>query len=42
MRHFDGIVIGIGPAGQKAALQAAKLGKKVAIIEKSSVLGGAQ
>jgi NAD(P) transhydrogenase len=41
MRHFDVIVIGTGPAGQKAAIQAAKLGKKVAIIEKNNVLGGA-
>lgn len=42
MRHFDCIVIGTGPAGQKAAIQAAKLGRSVAIIEKSPVLGGAQ
>ncbi len=41
MRHFDCIVIGTGPAGQKAAIQAAKLGKSVAIIEKKPVLGGA-
>ncbi len=41
MRHFDCVVIGTGPAGQKAAIQAAKLGKRVAIIEKSNVLGGA-
>jgi NAD(P) transhydrogenase len=41
MRHFDVVVIGTGPAGQKAAIQAAKLGKKVAIIEKNNVLGGA-
>jgi NAD(P) transhydrogenase len=41
MRHFDLVVIGTGPAGQKAAIQAAKLGKKVAIIEKNNVLGGA-
>jgi NAD(P) transhydrogenase len=41
MRHFDLAVIGSGPAGQKAAIQAAKLGKKVALIEKSNVLGGA-
>src|SRR3954465_8000889 len=41
MRHFDCIVIGTGPAGQKAAIQAAKLGKKVAIIERNNVLGGA-
>ena len=42
MKHFDCVVIGTGPAGQKAAIQAAKLGKSVAIIEKSQVLGGAQ
>lgn len=42
MRHFDCVIIGTGPAGQKAAIQAAKLGKSVAIIEKSKVLGGAQ
>jgi NAD(P) transhydrogenase len=41
MRHFDCIVIGTGPAGQKAAIQAAKLGKSVAIVERSNVLGGA-
>ncbi|MEO2045515.1 MAG: Si-specific NAD(P)(+) transhydrogenase [Pirellulales bacterium] len=42
MKHFDCIVIGTGPAGQKGAIQAAKLGKSVAIIEKNRVLGGAQ
>ena len=42
MKHYDCIIIGTGPAGQKGAIQAAKLGKKVAIIEKSKVLGGAQ
>ncbi len=42
MKHYDLIVIGTGPSGQKAAIQGAKLGKKVAIIEKSNVLGGAQ
>jgi NAD(P) transhydrogenase len=41
MRHFDLAVIGTGPAGQKAAIQAAKLGKSVCIIEKNHVLGGA-
>jgi NAD(P) transhydrogenase len=41
MRHFDLAVIGTGPAGQKAAIQAAKLGKSVAIIEKNPSLGGA-
>ncbi len=42
MRHYDLAVIGTGPAGQKAAIQAAKLGKRVAIIEKTNLLGGAQ
>lgn len=41
MKHYDLIVIGSGPAGQKAAIQAAKLGKRVCIIEKNPVLGGA-
>src|SRR6195952_4814629 len=41
MRHFDLVVIGTGPAGQKAAIQASKLGKSVAIVEKNNVLGGA-
>lgn len=42
MKHYDVVVIGTGPAGQKGAIQAAKLGKRVAIIEKNNVLGGAQ
>ena len=37
---YDLIVIGSGPAGQKAAIQAAKLRKRVAIIEKKTVVGG--
>jgi NAD(P) transhydrogenase len=41
MRHYDLVVIGTGPAGQKAAIQGAKLGKKVCIIEKNNVVGGA-
>jgi len=40
MRHYDLAVIGTGPAGQKAAIQAAKLSKAVAIIEKNEALGG--
>jgi NAD(P) transhydrogenase len=42
MRHYDVVIIGTGPAGQKAAIQAAKLGKRVAAVEKSSTVGGAQ
>jgi NAD(P) transhydrogenase len=37
---YDMVVIGSGPAGQRAAIQAAKLEKKVAIVEKKAVLGG--
>lgn len=38
--HADLVVIGSGPAGQKAAIQAAKLGKKVIVIEKDPNPGG--
>ena len=40
MEHFDLFVIGTGPAGQRAAVQAAKLGKKVGICERREVVGG--
>lgn len=40
MRSYDMAVVGSGPAGQKAAVQAAKLSKRVAIIEKAPQLGG--
>lgn len=36
----DMVVIGSGPAGQKAAIQAAKLGKKVVVIEREMEPGG--
>ena len=38
---FDLIVIGSGPAGEKGAAQAAYFGKRVALIEKEPVMGGA-
>ncbi len=38
---YDLIVIGSGPAGEKGAAKAAYFGKRVAIIEKEAVLGGA-
>ncbi len=41
MAQYDLLVIGTGPAGQKAAVQAAKLGKTVGIIERKTVVGGA-
>jgi NAD(P) transhydrogenase len=41
MLRYDMLVIGSGPAGQKAAIQTAKLRKKVAVIEKEPYVGGA-
>ncbi|MBI5800190.1 MAG: Si-specific NAD(P)(+) transhydrogenase [Verrucomicrobia bacterium] len=40
-KHYDLVVIGSGPAGEKGAAQAAYFGKRVALIEKEPVLGGA-
>ncbi|MCE2654724.1 MAG: FAD-dependent oxidoreductase, partial [Planctomycetaceae bacterium] len=40
MRHCDLCVIGSGPGGQRAAIQAAKLGRDVVVIEKMDVVGG--
>src|SRR5947209_14669300 len=37
---YDFIVIGTGPAGQKAALGAAKAGRRVAIVDRRQVVGG--
>ncbi|HEX8073012.1 MAG TPA: Si-specific NAD(P)(+) transhydrogenase [Pyrinomonadaceae bacterium] len=41
MEKYDLIVIGSGPAGQRAAIQGAKLGRRVAVIERREVIGGA-
>lgn len=41
MEKFDLIVIGSGPAGEKAAVKAAYFGHSVALIEKSNHYGGA-
>ena len=41
IHHYDIVVIGSGPAGEKAALQASKLKKQVALIDNSPHLGGA-
>jgi NAD(P) transhydrogenase len=38
--NYDLVVIGSGPAGQKGAIAAAKLGKKVAVIDRKGMLGG--
>lgn len=41
MEKFDFVVIGSGPAGQKAAICAAKAGKKVLVVERERSVGGA-
>ena len=40
MYDFDVLVIGSGPGGQKAAIAAAKLERRVAIIERQDMIGG--
>ena len=40
MYDFDVLVIGSGPGGQKAAIAAAKLERRVAIVERPDMLGG--
>ncbi|MDD7924513.1 Si-specific NAD(P)(+) transhydrogenase [Actinomycetospora chibensis] len=37
---YDLLVIGSGPGGQKAAIAAAKLGKRVAVVERRGMIGG--
>jgi NAD(P) transhydrogenase len=38
--RYDFVVIGSGPAGRRAAVQAAKIGKKVLVVEKGRRVGG--
>jgi NAD(P) transhydrogenase len=40
MRHYDLIVIGSGPGGRRAAIQGAKFGKNVLVLEKGRRVGG--
>ena len=40
MHDFDLLVIGSGPGGQKAAIAAAKLDRRVAIVDRPAMLGG--
>lgn len=40
MSQYDVVVIGSGPAGQRAAIQGAKSGKRVALVERREVIGG--
>lgn len=39
-REYDLVVIGSGPGGQRAAIQALKLGKRVAIVDANPMVGG--
>ncbi|CAN0526464.1 unnamed protein product, partial [Ectocarpus sp. 12 AP-2014] len=38
--HYDLVIVGSGPAAQKCAIESAKYGKSVCIVDKSSQLGG--
>jgi NAD(P) transhydrogenase len=40
MYDYDMLVIGSGPGGQKAAIAAAKLGRRAAIVERTDMVGG--
>lgn len=40
MHHYDMLVIGSGPSGRRAAVQSAKLGKSVLVVDKGRRLGG--
>jgi NAD(P) transhydrogenase len=40
MQNYDLIVIGSGPAGQRAAIQGSKCGKRIALIERREAIGG--
>jgi NAD(P) transhydrogenase len=40
MQQYDLVVIGSGPGGQRAAIQAAKAKKRVAVVEKQAMIGG--
>jgi len=40
VEHYDMLVIGSGPAGQKAAIAAAKLGRRAAVVERRDMVGG--
>ena len=38
--HYDLAVIGSGPAGQKGAIAAAKMRKRVAVVDRRDMVGG--
>ena len=39
-KAYDLVVIGSGPAGQKGAIAAAKMGKRVALVDRNDMIGG--
>ncbi len=40
MADYDVVVLGCGPAGERAAIQAARAGRRVAVVERAHVVGG--
>jgi NAD(P) transhydrogenase len=40
MAHYDVVVLGCGPGGERAAIQAARAGRRVAAVERAHVVGG--
>jgi NAD(P) transhydrogenase len=40
VRHFDFLILGAGPAGHKAATQAARAGKTVLVVDREPAVGG--
>ncbi|WP_067485386.1 Si-specific NAD(P)(+) transhydrogenase [Actinomadura hibisca] len=40
MNDFDVLVLGSGPGGQRAAIAAAKLGRRAAVVDRRSMIGG--
>ncbi len=40
MHHYDMLVVGSGPSGRRAAVQSAKLGRSVLVVDKGRRLGG--
>jgi NAD(P) transhydrogenase len=38
--HYDVVVLGCGPAGERAAIQASRAGRKVAVVERYHLVGG--
>src|SRR5690348_17213127 len=40
MSDFDVLVVGSGPGGQKAAIAASKLGRRVGVVERRDMVGG--